>query len=92
MEKQMVNCEDGRRRQARVYGHPTENGQFEIQRAGVRLKGKHITGEAWYSRNTGLWYFLTDPECKHSKLLPRRNERPKEPERPLQHSPSVKTR
>ena len=53
---------------------------------------KRGTGEAWYSRNTGLWYFLTDPGCKHSQLLPRSNERPKETERLLQHSLSVKTR
>ena len=88
----MVDCEDGRRRQARVYGFATENGHFKIRKAGIRLKGKHVTGEAWYSRNTGLWYFLTDPGCKHSQLLPRRNEKPKETERPLQHSLSVKTR
>jgi hypothetical protein len=59
MEKQMVDCEDGRRRQARVYGFPTEDGHFEIGKAGVRLKGKHVSGEAWYGRNAGLWYFLT---------------------------------
>lgn len=92
MEKQMVDCEDGRRRQARVYGLPKENGPFEIRKAGVRLKGKHVTGEAWHSHNTGLWYFLTDPKCKNNQLLPRRNEKPKEPERPLLHSLSVKTR
>ena len=44
MEKKMVECEDGRRRQARVYGIPREEGDFEILRAGIRLKGKHITG------------------------------------------------
>jgi len=91
MEKRIVDCEDGRRRQARVYGFPIEDGNFEILKGGVRVRGKHVTGEAWHDRNTGLWYFLTDPECKHSRLLPRRRQRPMEPVRPLQQSPSVRT-
>jgi len=48
MEKQMVQCEDGRRRQARIHGIPKEEGGFRIWKAGVRLKGKHVSGEAWY--------------------------------------------
>jgi hypothetical protein len=42
MEKQMVQCEDGRRRQARIQGLPTEEGDFRVWKAGVRLKGKVI--------------------------------------------------
>ena len=38
----MVQCEDGRRRQARVHGVPRQEGEFEIWNAGVRLKGKHV--------------------------------------------------
>lgn len=69
MEKQLAECEDGRRRQARVYGESGEDGDFEVRKAGVRVKGKHVNGEPWYSRKTGTWYFLTDPECKNSHLL-----------------------
>ncbi len=64
MEKQMVQCEDGRRRQARVHGVPRQEGEFKIWNAGVRLKGKHVSGEAWYSYKTKTWYFLADPEGK----------------------------
>ena len=71
MEKQMVQCEDGRRRQARIHGLPTEEGDFRVWKAGVRLKGKHVSGEAWYSYQTKTWYFLTDPEGKHSHLMDR---------------------
>jgi len=71
MEKQMVQCEDGRRRQARIHGIPKEEGGFRIWKAGVRLKGKHVSGEAWYSFQTKTWYFLTDPEDKHSHLMDR---------------------
>jgi hypothetical protein len=71
MEKQMVQCEDGRRRQARIHGIPKEEGGFRIWKAGVRLKGKHVSGEAWYSYQTKTWYFLTDPEGKHSHLMDR---------------------
>ena len=71
MEKQMVQCEDGRRRQARIHGIPKEEGGFRIWKAGVRLKGKHVSGEAWYSYQTKTWYFLTDPEGKHSYLMDR---------------------
>lgn len=73
MEKHMVQCEDGRRRQARIHGMPREEGEFKIWRAGVRLKGKHISGEAWYSFKTKTWYFLSDPEGKHSHLMDRLN-------------------
>jgi hypothetical protein len=30
MEKQMVQCEDGRRRQARIHGVPKEEGGFTV--------------------------------------------------------------
>jgi len=73
MEKYMVQCEDGRRRQARIQGMPREEGDFKIWKAGVRLKGKHVSGEAWYSLNTKTWYFLADPEGKHSHLMDRLN-------------------
>ena len=71
MEKQMVQCEDGRRRQARIHGMPRDEGNFKIWKAGVRLKGKHVSGEAWYSYKTKTWYFLTDPEGKHAHLMER---------------------
>ena len=74
MEKQMVQCEDGRRRQARIHGVPKEEGDFRVWRAGVRLKGKHVSGEAWYSFQTKTWYFITDPEGKHSHLMDRIND------------------
>ena len=73
MEKHMVQCEDGRRRQARIQGMSREEGDFRIWKAGVRLKGKHVSGEAWYSQKTKTWYFLTDPEGKHSHLMERLN-------------------
>jgi len=78
MEKQMVQCEDGRRRQARVHGVPKQEGDFKIWPAGVRLKGKHVAGEAWYSYKTKTWYFLTDPEGKHAHLMERLNTQLKE--------------
>jgi uncharacterized coiled-coil protein SlyX len=71
MEKHMVQCEDGRRRQARIHGTPREEGSFKIWKAGVRLRGKHVSGEAWYSYQTKTWYFLSDPEAKHSHLMDR---------------------
>ena len=71
MEKQMVQCEDGRRRQARIQGLPKEEGDFRVWKAGVRLKGKHVSGEAWYSFQTKTWYFITDPEGKHGHLMDR---------------------
>ena len=74
MEKQMVQCEDGRRRQARIHGVPKEEGGFRVWKAGVRLKGKHVSGEAWYSYQTKTWYFITDPEGKHSHLMDRISE------------------
>jgi len=73
MEKQMVQCEDGRRRQARIHGIPRQEGDFKIWKAGVRLKGKHVSGEAWYSSKTKTWYFLADPEDKHVHLMERLN-------------------
>ena len=73
MEKQMVQCEDGRRRQARIQGVPKQEGDFRIWQAGVRLKGKHVSGEAWYSHKTKTWYFLADPEGRHSHLMERLN-------------------
>ena len=69
----MVQCEDGRRRQARIHGVPKQEGDFKIWPAGVRLKGKHVAGEAWYSYKTKTWYFLADPEGKHSHLMDRLN-------------------
>jgi len=71
MEKQMAQCEDGRRRQARIHGFFREEGGFKIWKAGVRLKGKHVNGEAWYSYQTKTWYFLSDPEGKYSHLMNR---------------------
>ena len=78
MDKQMVQCEDGRRRQARIHGVPKQEGDFKIWQAGVRLKGKHVAGEAWYSYKTKTWYFLTDPEGKHAHLMERLNTQLKE--------------
>ena len=78
MEKQMVQCEDGRRRQARIHGIPREEGDFRIWKAGIRLKGKHVSGEAWYSSKTKTWYFLADPEGKHVHLMERLNAQLKE--------------
>ena len=74
MEKQMVQCEDGRRRQARIHGIPKQEGDFKVWDAGVRLKGKHVSGEAWYSHKTKTWYFLADPEGKHAHLMERLNK------------------
>ena len=73
MEKYMVQCEDGRRRQARIQGMPREQGDFKIWKAGVRLKGKHVSGEAWYSLRTKTWHFLADPQGKHTHLMERLN-------------------
>jgi hypothetical protein len=78
MEKQMVQCEDGRRRQARIHGLPRQEGEFKILSAGVRLKGKHVSGEAWYSYKTKTWYFLADPEGKHAHLMERINRQLRE--------------
>jgi hypothetical protein len=91
MRKEMVVCEDGRMREARLYGIPRDGGDFWILGAGVRLKGKHVTGEAWYNRKTGIWYFFADPSGRNSALLPRRNKRPAEPTAPLHRSPTVRT-
>jgi hypothetical protein len=73
MEKHMVQCEDGRRRQARIQGMPRDEGDFKIWKAGVRLKGKHVSGEAWYSLRTKTWHFLADRQGKHSHLMDRLN-------------------
>lgn len=78
MEKQMVQCEDGRRRQARIHGIPKQEGDFKVWNAGVRLKGKHVSGEAWYSSKTKTWYFLADPEGKHAHLMERLNKQLRE--------------
>jgi len=78
MEKQMVQCEDGRRRQARIHGVPKQKGDFKIWPARVRLKGKHVAGEAWYSYKTKTWYFLADPEGKHVHLMQRLHTQLKE--------------
>ena len=78
MEKQMVQCEDGRRRQARIHGVPKQEGDFRIWKAGVRLKGKHVSGEAWYSHKTKTWYFLADPDGRHTHLMERLNAQLKE--------------
>lgn len=78
MEKQMVQCEDGRRRQARIHGIPKQEGDFKVWNAGVRLKGKHVSGEAWYSSKTKTWYFLADPEGKHAHLMERINKQLRE--------------
>jgi hypothetical protein len=90
MEKQMVQCEDGRRRQARIHGIPKQEGDFKIWPAGVRLKGKHVSGEAWYSYRTKSWYFLADPEGKHAHLMERLNTQLKE-ESIRQHRDHLKT-
>ena len=78
MEKQMVQCEDGRRRQARIHGAPKQEGDFRIWSAGVRLKGKHVAGEAWYSHKTKTSYCLADPDGRHVHLMERLNTQLKE--------------
>ena len=74
MQKQMVQCEDGRRREARIHGVAKEDGDFKVWQAGIRLKGKHVSGEAWYSYKTKTWHFLTNLEGKHSHLMGRIHE------------------
>ena len=74
MKKQMVQCEDGRRRQARIYGEHRQDGDYEVWKSAVRVKGKHVSGEAWHSHKTKIWYFLTNPEGKNSELLYRSQE------------------
>ena len=69
MEKHEAQCEDGRGRQARVYEKIREEGNYQIWKAGVRVKGKHVNGEAWHSQKTGTWYFVADLEDKNSDLL-----------------------
>lgn len=71
MEKKMVQCEDGRRRQARIQGDPKKDGDFSTWQAAIRFKGKHVSGAAWYSNKTKTWYFSSDPEGKHSHLMDR---------------------
>ena len=136
----MVECEDGRRRQARLYGEasleeghedhkpvrrecssckgtnpydarfccycgnelqafsPEKKGRadreeeiFTITMAAVRVKGKHVHGEGWFSCDSGIWYFLSSPEDKNHHLLPRRRERPEGAKRPLMRPSSVRT-
>jgi hypothetical protein len=55
-----------------------QEGDFRIWKAGVRLKGKHVSGEAWYSHKTKTWYFLADPEGRHVHLMERLNTQLKE--------------
>jgi hypothetical protein len=137
----MVECEDGRRRQARLYGESwVEEGHedyqpekrecsscdginpydaqfccycgnqlsefpqeitgkgdqqeevFTITKAAVRVKGKHIQGEAWFSCKSGLWYFLSDPAGKNHHFLPRHRQRPEESKTDLLRSLSVRTK
>jgi len=90
MKKQLIKCEDGRMREARVHGDPNANGNYKIYKAGVRVKGKHVQGEAWHSLNSGNWYFLTDPTCRYCELLPRRKERPSESDKQLRRSQTVR--
>ena len=56
----------------------TEDGldEFLIYEAGVRVKGMHVQGEAWHSKNTGAWYFISHLNAKNYNLLPRRQNRP----------------
>ncbi len=91
MRKQMVECEDGRQRQARVYGVPKKEGDFIILQAGIRVKGKHVTGEAWHNQKTGVWHFLSGPEGKNMHLLPRHKERPGVVTTSIFRSPSIRT-
>lgn len=91
MKRKMVKCEDGRTRQARIYGIPREEGDFTVLQAGVRVKGKHVTGEAWHNRKAGIWYFLAGLESKNMNLLPRQRERPEENMRGILRSPTIRT-
>ncbi len=91
MRKQMVECEDGRRRQARMYGVPREEGDFTVLKAGVRVKGRHVTGEAWHNAHLGVWYFLSGPEGKNLHLLPRRREKPQETTASIFRTHSIRT-
>ncbi|MBW1723057.1 MAG: hypothetical protein JRJ78_13505 [Deltaproteobacteria bacterium] len=91
MQRQMVQCEDGRQRQARIYGIPREEGVFTIYQAGVRVKGKHVTGEAWFNRKSGIWYFFSAPDGKNPHLLPRRCPKPECTETRILRSPSIRT-
>lgn len=90
MQKKLAVCEDGRTREARVHGIERQFGNFKIFKAGIRIKGKHVQGEAWRSLNTGTWYFLTDPECKHCALLPRILEKPDESSATLKRSHNIR--
>lgn len=91
MEKRMVQCEDGRERQARVYGMAREEEGFLILQAGVRVRGKHVTGEAWCDLKTGVWHFLSGPDGKNTHLLPRRRSRPEMVPTPVHRSPTIRT-
>ena len=91
MKRNMVKCEDGRIRQARVYGIPREEGEFIVLQASVRVKGKHVSGEAWHNPKTGAWDFLAEPDGKNTNLLPRRRERPEKHMTEVLRSPTVRT-
>jgi len=91
MEKRMVQCEDGRERQARVYGFAREEDGFLILQAGVRVRGKHVTGEAWCDLETGIWHFLSGPHGKNTHLLPRRRARPEAVPVSMHRSPTIRT-
>jgi len=65
---------------------------FTITKAAVRVKGKHVHGEAWYGCNTGVWYFLSSPDSRNHDLLPRRKEKPAGPQSILLRSMTVKTK
>jgi hypothetical protein len=136
MRRELVECEDGRSRQARVYGEPrseeapqplaqtrrvcpscdgqnpadalyccycgkglpelpkpeskSKQGQFSVYKAGVRVKGKHVQGEAWQSKRTGIWYFISDPEGKNYHLLTHHRERPDDPDSDILKAPGVR--
>ena len=91
MKRKMVKCEDGRIRQARVYGIPREEGEFIVSQAGVRVKGKHVIGEAWHNLKTGAWDFLAGSKGKNINLLPRRRERPEKYMTEVLRSPTIRT-
>lgn len=91
MEKQMVQCEDGRERQARVYGVPREEDGYRILQAGVRIRGRHVTGEAWLDLLTGIWHFLSGPAGRNLQLLPRQRPRPDRASSAVHRSPTIRT-
>lgn len=90
MQKKMVQCEDGRRREARVHGEPRQHKAFLVYQAGVRIQGKHVHGEAWFCTTSGIWSFLTLEDAKYGHLLPRCSEEPDSVDGCLIRSPRVK--